>query len=145
MPGWKDIDPTAIGPYLKIIWSWKYDRDSDSFTGRLAGDDIIRVFGENPRGMRMQDFFAGKQFDMIFERHRRVVVEPAFARGFGQVFVHAQRYGQGERIIMPLASDGLHGDGILGATLYEMDLSKKMEAKAKPYLEAEKVVFFPLG
>ncbi len=144
MPGWRDIDPTAIAPYLNIIWSWKYDRRSDSFTGRIAGDDIIQVFGENLRGKRMKDFFAGKHYDMVFARHKRVVTEPAFVHGSGQVFIHAQRYGLGERIIMPLAADGVHGDGILGATIYSTNPNVQQDAIPERYLEAEKVDFFPI-
>jgi hypothetical protein len=144
MPGWKDIDPTAIGPHLKIIWSWKYDSSSDSFTGRIAGDDITQVFGESLRGKRMKDFFAGKHYDMVFTRHKRVVTEPAFAHGSGNVFIHARHYGLGERIIMPLAADGVHGDGILGATIYSLNPNAQQGTIPERYLEAEKVDFFPI-
>jgi hypothetical protein len=92
----------------------------------------------------MEDFFRNKQYDVIFARHKRVVTEPAFAHGVGKVFIHARRYGQGERIIMPLAADGLHGDGILGATVYAMTANTPRDPAAKQALVAEKVDFFAL-
>jgi len=144
MPAWKDIKPEAIAPYLAMIWSWKYDRDTDSFTGRLAGEDIIAAFGSNLRDKPMAVFFADWQYDMIFARHRRVVIEPAFAHGTGAVFIHAGRYGQGERIIMPLAADGMLGDGIIGATLYPLPADRLNREASMKYLEVEKVDFFPL-
>ncbi|MDE2165425.1 MAG: PAS domain-containing protein [Alphaproteobacteria bacterium] len=144
MPGWKDLDPSAIAPHLRIVWSWKYDRSTDSFVGRLAGEDIIAVFEEDPRGKRMEDFFRNRQYDMVFARHKRVVAEPAFAHGVGQVFIHAKRYGQGERIIMPLAADGVHGDGIFGATIYTIAANAPYNPAAKRELVAEKVDFFAL-
>ena len=47
-----------------------------------------------------------------------MVFEPAFYRSKGLVFIHLDRYGIGERIMLPLAADGENGDGILGATIY---------------------------
>lgn len=144
MPAWKDIKPEAIAPYLGIIWSWIYDRDTDSFTGRLAGEDIIAAFGQTLRGKPMAVFFARMHYETIFARHRRVVTEPAFAHGQGAVFIHADRYGQGERIIMPLASDGIQGDGIFGATVYPLKPNAEAGDVPREYLAAEQVDFFPL-
>ena len=144
MPGWSNIDPVAIGHDLSIVWSWKYDEDSDSFTGRLAGEDIVEAFGENLRGKRMEDFFAERQFPLIFARHKRIVTEPAFARGSGPVFIHAKRYGQGERVIMPLAADGVHADGLFGATIYDMEPRRAPEATRVGYVDTERVDFFAL-
>jgi hypothetical protein len=118
MPGWGDIDPTEIVRQLPLIWSWRYDRETEKFTGRLSGEEINHAFGRSLRGMAMEEFFAPDQFENIYRRHRRVVTEPCFAHGTGAVFIHAGRFGEGERIIMPLAADGLHGDGIIGATQY---------------------------
>jgi len=143
MPGWRDIDAIAIARHLPIVWSWKYDRDTDRFTGRLSGEDINAVFGKSIRGVAMKEFFADWQYDLIFARHKRVVVEPAFARGSGPVFIHARKYGSGERIILPLADDGVHGDGILGATVYQVLPAGRGEAlRVEPQLET--VDFFPL-
>jgi hypothetical protein len=64
MPGWRDIDPAAIARYLPIIWSWKYDHRTDSFTGRLSGQDINAVFGKSIRGVPMKDFFADWQYEL---------------------------------------------------------------------------------
>jgi hypothetical protein len=143
MPAWRDIDPAAIVPYLRIVWSWRYDSASDTFIGRLAGDAIIDAFGESLRGKPMQDFFRGRQYEQMFARHKRVVTEPAFAHGVGPVFMHAGRHGQGERIIMPLAMDGVHGDGLFGATIYAPRSTAPDDA-TRQNLVAESVDFYPL-
>jgi hypothetical protein len=119
MPGWNDIRPAKISRHLSILWSWRYDRPTDSFTGRLAGDAIEAIFGKSFRGTAMTDLFDPSEYPAIFARHRRVVTEPCFFRGHGVVFRHLSRYGRGERIIMPLADNGADGDGILGATVYQ--------------------------
>jgi hypothetical protein len=144
MPGWKDIDPVAIARHLSLVWSWKYDRSTDLFTGRLAGEEINAAFGKSLRGAAMKEFFAERQYELIFARHKRVVAEPAFAHGSGPVFIHAERYGMGERIILPLATDGLCGDGILGATITGRTRNERHDAAARQNPLVEKVVFFPL-
>ncbi len=35
------------------------------------------------------------------------------------VFEHADHFGLGERIMLPLSSDGATGDGLIGATEYK--------------------------
>lgn len=121
MPGWRDLSPSKITSQLPIIWSWKYDPARDDFTGRLAGDAIETVFGKSFRGARMDEIFMPKQLPLVFARHRRVVSQPCFFRGCGVVFGHLDRYGVGERIIMPLSETGGACDGLLGATVYETD------------------------
>lgn len=119
MPSWADIQPSQIAAQLPIIWSYKYDRTTDVFTGRLAGDQIEQIFGKNFRGAPMSALYPEEDFPRLFARSKRVVCEPALYRGEGMVFKHVDHYGHGERIMMPLADDGIVGDGILGATHYK--------------------------
>lgn len=118
MPAWTDIRPSALVAQLPILWSWKYDIASDNFIGRLAGDAVEAIFGRSFRGASMTDIF-GPDHAAIFARHKRVATEPAFFHGQGLVFRHLDRYGLGERIILPLSDSGGPADGILGATVYE--------------------------
>jgi hypothetical protein len=120
LPGWSDIQPSLIAAQLPIIWSYKYDRVSDSFIGRLAGDKIERMFGKSFRGSPMNEIYPKEDFPILFARSKRVVCEPALFRGEGMVFKHIDRLGRGERIILPLADDGVAGDGLLGVTQYQL-------------------------
>ena len=119
MPGWKDIRPSAIATQLPLIWVYRYDRATDTFVGRLAGDSIEQVFGKSFRGTPMKDIYPEADYPRLFARARRVTCEPAFYRGTGTVFRHVDRYGEGERIMLPLSDDGVQGDGLLGATIYD--------------------------
>lgn len=119
MPAWNDIRPSAIAAHLPLLWAWKYDAAADAFTGRLAGDAIEAIFGRSFRGATMADLFAPDENARIFARHRRVVTGPYLFHGSGVVFRHLDRFGTGERIIMPLSDSGGGCDGILGATVYD--------------------------
>ncbi|MBI3506119.1 MAG: PAS domain-containing protein [Proteobacteria bacterium] len=142
MPGWSDIEPGAIARQLPIVWAWNYDRGADRFTGRLAGEEINAAFGKSLRGADMAEFFKEFEYEVIVERYRRIVNEPCFFYGDGQVFRHVQRVGVGERIIMPLAADGEIADGLIGATLYKFRTS---EVPADRPSMGQNVTFIPLA
>jgi hypothetical protein len=89
----------------------------------------------------MAEFFRDYDYETIYRRHKRVVSEPACAHGQGQVFAHAKRFGLGERIIMPLAEDGRHCDGLFGATIYRIDGVKLTDANV---FQGERVTFHPI-
>jgi hypothetical protein len=144
MPAWRDIDPTAIKQQLEIIWSWKYDRAADCFTGRLAGERIYRIFGRSLRRKPMAEFFSANVYQRVFARNKRVVTEPVLFHGIGRVFHLGNRSGHGERIILPLAEDGVNGDGILGATVYELTAPLD-EPRIDDGLTGEIEAFVPIG
>jgi hypothetical protein len=143
MPGWSDIDPAAIARQLPIVWAWIYDRAADRFTGRLAGEEINAAFGKSLRGADMAEFFRDFEYETILQRYRRIVNEPCFFHGEGQVFLHARRVGFGERVILPLAADGETADGLFGATLYAYSPSG---LPADPVIrKGQTVTFVPLA
>ena len=119
MPGWSSIKPSAIAAHLPIVWAFKYDPATDTFTRRLVGDRIVSLFaGKSTRGGDMSEGYPADQYPAVFARNKRIVTEPALMHGRGVMFRHLRRHGSGERIMMPLADDGEHGDGIFGATEY---------------------------
>jgi hypothetical protein len=128
MPAWADIKPSAIAAQLSIVWSYRYDPATDTFTGRLAGERITAIFGKSLRGVPMSEIYPPNEYPALFARTKRVIVEPALMRGHGVVFRHLNRFGTGERIVMPLADDGIHGDGVFGATEYSVTSEPSLEA-----------------
>jgi len=119
MPAWSDIDPSRLTAQLPLIWSYKYDREADLFTGRLAGHFIERLFGKSFRGSPMAELYPPEEYPRLFARTKRVTCEPALYRAEGMVFRHVDHFGHGERIMMPLADDGVTGNGVIGATIYQ--------------------------
>jgi hypothetical protein len=144
MPAWRDLDALALGRNIRYVWSWKYDRATDGFTGRLAGEEIDLAFGKSLRGAAMREFYTPQVYDLVFPRHRRVVTEPGFMYGEGMLFAHMGRTVVGERIVMPLADDGAHGDGIIGGTLYRPMPQQDEDRALGPDYQPEQVTFFPL-
>lgn len=119
MPSWDQIRATELVKQLPIIWSYSFDRATGQFTGRLAGERISQAFGRNILGISPEEVHPPEALGWVKAMFMRVVSEPAVYRGSGRVFKELDRDGLGERIILPLASDGAVADGILGATEYD--------------------------
>jgi hypothetical protein len=119
MPSWEDLRPKAIAAQLPIVWSYKFDPATGAFTGRLAGDRIAQIYGKSFRGLSLVEAQAPEAFASVYAVFSRVVREPAVYRCGGRIFRQRDQFGSGERIMLPLSSDGVSGDGILGATEYE--------------------------
>jgi hypothetical protein len=118
MPAWSDIRPAAMSPQLPIIWSYQFRRETREFTARLAGERIEQIFGKSFRKLSLSEAHSEGSFSWARELLERAVMEPAIHRSSGRVFKHLGRLGYGERIVLPLSSDGVLSDGILGATEY---------------------------
>jgi len=120
MPAWRDIDPTVIGKYLPMVSAWRYDFALGTFIGRLAGEEILAALGTGIRGRPIEECHPAAQ--IVLERYKMVMTAPCVMYSTGRVYIEAGRYGTGERIVLPLADDGINGDGVIGATEYRLNL-----------------------
>jgi hypothetical protein len=116
MPAWSDLSPSAIAPHLKQIWVFKYDCTAGDFTARLAGNRAMVGFGKSFRGTPLRDIHPPHVFELAQAHMTKVVTERAAYYCSGKLFKVGAQVIDGERIMLPLASDGHHGDGVLGAT-----------------------------
>jgi hypothetical protein len=119
MPSWSQIRPSCIAPHLTRVWSFRYDRDEDEFTARLAGNRIMAGFGKSFRGTPLKELHASPVLEKVHANLLRLVLEPCVYRSTGKLFQQGVYTSEGERIALPLASDGSHGDGALGASEYD--------------------------
>ena len=122
MPSWQDLRPSRIAAQLPIVWVYKYDRQTQQFTGRLAGDRITRYCGKNFRGIQLEELHPPEILPRAYAHMKRLVEEPALYHCAGTLFRQRERTGVGERIILPLAGDGVHADGVIGASDYDYAL-----------------------
>jgi len=118
MPSWEQIRPARIAKQLPIVWVYKYDRATGRFVGRLAGDKINQIVGRNVCGLPLEKVFQHEGLNWVHRTLKRVAEEPAIYYGTGFVFKWLNRSGTGERIVLPLSSDGIVANGVLGATEY---------------------------
>lgn len=118
MPSWSDVNPSRIAAHLSNVWSFRYDAEAGEFFGRLVGQRIARHIGKDFRGLRLAEAYPPEAIDWATRVFKRVVHEPALYGHLGIMFTQMEQPGSGERIILPLSSDGQRADGLLGATIF---------------------------
>ena len=144
MPAWRAIDPSAMKHHLPKVWAWRFDTRSGTFIGRLAGEEIIAVLGANIHGKRLDECFSAVASGLVLERYKAVMDGPNLMHSYGKVFLHAGGQGTGERIVLPLADDGIQGDGVIGATVYRLGIGLTGLDKASIDHQNEIIDFYPL-
>lgn len=116
MPSRRDIDPMRLGPVLPIIWISDYEPAAGTFRYRLAGEKVNELWGQPVAGRLLSDFSPPERFEATNESFLKVMREGAALMARGAVFRCSGRIGLGERLILPLSSDGVAADGLIGAT-----------------------------
>lgn len=143
VPAWKDIKPAGMAGQLSMVWVFEYDRESGEFIGRIAGE---RIFGgaavRKFRGTPLRDFHAADHYPRVLEHALYLVREPALAIYSGTLFRQRDRLGTGERIVMPLSSDGVACDAVLGASDYVFPVTNPDYGPIEVLIDGER--FFSL-
>lgn len=137
MPSWQQLKPSRIAAQLPIVWAYKYDRVTEQFTGRLAGDRITRSLGKSFRGIRLEDVHPPTTLPHMYRTLKRGVDTPQLYHFRGVLFRQRDRVATGERIGLPLSSDGVNVDGIIGASDYDYPLANPDYAPIELISEGE--------
>jgi len=116
MPSRRDIDATRLGPVLSIIWVNTYEPAAGSFRYRLAGEEVNEIFGGSVAGRLLSDFVVGDRYVATQRNFLKVIGDEVALLASGPVYRCADRIAMGERLALPLSSDGVTADGIIGAT-----------------------------
>jgi len=118
MPSWADLPPHVLSPYFKQLWGYQYDSKTEEFTGRLAGNRLSKWVGPTFSGVRLQDFVPCSSYEASKQHLTKIVTTPLAGRSSGRLFTVSDFAVTGERIALPLATDGKTGEGVLGASDY---------------------------
>jgi len=118
MPSRRALDPVRIPSVLSIIFLCDYERDTGRLRYRLAGEEIRGAYDEEITGRCQDEVFAGAERDRHLARVRRIMENPTIIHATGEVYGFAGRRGTGERLGLPLSTDGTTADGVVGATVY---------------------------
>lgn len=135
MPSRRDIDPLSLGPVLPFIWLSDYEADYGTFRYRLAGEEVNAVFGSRITGKLLSEIVKGQRFVNVNQLFLRVITEEIALHAEGPVYRCTDRMTLGERLVLPLSSDGRTADGLIGVTVRgeSVDLSSDTAQQEQKY------------
>ena len=115
MPALADIDPIGMPWALARIWLCDRLTDSDRFRFRLAGEKINTFWGQSIAGKYLDEIVPPERIQPATEKLRMVCQLPAIVHDRVCLTLTDEIARDGERIILPLSSDGVSVDALLGA------------------------------
>lgn len=123
MPARRGIDPARIPSLLAHLFVYDYHAETDRFFCRLAGEEIFAAAGIHGARKFLEDLFVSPTLERMRDRYRRVIGRPgggrpAILHAKGLLRVASGYHIPGERLVLPLATDGETADGLVGATIY---------------------------
>ncbi len=139
MPSRRDLDAARLGPVLPIIWVNEYEPPAGTFRYRLAGEEVNEIFGTSVAGKLLSDFVGGDRFEPVNNNFLKVIREEAALLATGPIYSCTDRIALGERLALPLSTDGETADGIIGATSRETMVDLKSIS-----MREQKVTLIPL-
>jgi hypothetical protein len=122
MPAFTDLQTDRIAQHLGHVWGFDYDREKDSFTGRLAGSVIMHSFGKSFLGTPLIELHPPPAFEAAEAALMRTISMPACSRWTGGLYKVGNHVIEGERVVFPMGTDPEHPDGVLGACWFETTL-----------------------
>jgi hypothetical protein len=126
MPSFEQLQLSSLPDPIRRIWVYRYE--GGRFTGRLADDKISKDIGKNFHNLPLEEAHTAATYLWVHRVLTRTVTEPAIYRSSGTLYRQAGRLIAGERIALPLAGDGITGDGVLGVSYFrEPDLEGPCE------------------
>lgn len=118
IPDWDDLKLENLSGQLGRIWAFDYDPKAGSFTGRLAGSNIMLGFGKNFLGTPLRALHPDHVFEVAHANFLQIVTGPACCLWSGKLFRTGEKVVEGERLILPMGTDG-KTVGLLGASDYQ--------------------------
>ncbi len=121
MPSRTAIDPAAIVNVLPYIYVYDFRSDSGRFFNRFAGEHIYNTSGVRGGRRFLDELFTLPVSETIRGWFMRVVGIPSVAHmGVAVKYASGDEI-PGERLILPLSSDGRTADGLIGASVYSRE------------------------
>jgi hypothetical protein len=117
MPSRRDIDALCLGPILPHIWLCDYEAERNTFRYRLAGEEVNAAFGCRLAGCLLSDVVLSERFETVNRIFLRVMQEKLALHAEGPIYRCTDRVNLGERLVLPLSSDGETADGLVGVTV----------------------------
>jgi hypothetical protein len=120
VPSVRDFDPVDVGPLLTHLWMARWEREAQDFVYRLAGEGILSANRRPMRLLPLSKIYSPAIASSLRVRYQRICTTPAIYHAQGTIYVHLDRFGTGERLILPLLDMTGSPTMVIGCTVYAL-------------------------
>lgn len=116
-----EIDPLAF--HKALSKAWIYERMAkDEFICRLAGDDVRSMYDRPIVGCSLAKLIRAQNAPEVMAHHEAILATPGIGYMTGRVYLQSlDRFGTGERLLLPALDEQGAARFIWGATSYHFD------------------------
>jgi hypothetical protein len=114
MPARPDIDPVEVPRLLSNLMLVSVAGDPPRFGFRLVGTEIVARYGAELTGRDLDEIDLGNELGSVRSQYEETVREAAPTYCRHAIETKGGRYLRYERLLLPLARDGVHVDMLLG-------------------------------
>lgn len=127
-----EIDPLAFHKALSRVWI--YERTAkDEFICRLAGDEVRSMYDRPIVGCSLMDMIRVQHAPDVMAHHEAIMAMPGVGYMTGRVYLQSlERYGIGERLLLPALDERGAPRFIWGATCYNVPTAEQDTALEAP-------------
>lgn len=118
IPSQRVFDPVEIGPLLRNTWMARWSQEDQDFVYRLAGENILAASHHPMRHKPLSKIFDSGHAESVRHRYQVICATPLLHYSQGQIYSHIDRYGTGERLVLPLQDRDGRTTTVLGCTVY---------------------------
>lgn len=118
LPCLEDFDPLRVPDLLPNIWLLGWQEENGDFVCRIAGEAVLLAHKRPMHHRSLSQIYGSSHGTALRERYRRVCSEPCAYHVVGLIYTKIDRFGLGERLILPLLDRDGRTPLILGCSLY---------------------------
>jgi len=120
VPAKRDFDPFQVPSLLRYAWLYRLDSPTGDFVCLLAGEDVNHAWGRSIKGETLADVVGEDEHPGILRRWRELLEVPQIQYGQRDEQLTNQALWKAERLLLPMSSDGVQADHIIGVSLYRL-------------------------
>ncbi len=117
VPSLSDFDPTEVPRHLPLIWLVGWDAEAGDYVYRVAGEMVLAAHQCPMRGVPLSQIYRSAVAATVRNRFNRICREANLYYAAGTIYSEPDRFGVGERLVLPMVGQDGSDMQVLGCTV----------------------------
>ncbi len=117
-PSRTDLDPLNMRAALEIVFILDFEAESRRLRYRLSGEKVNDVYGVSLAGRYLDEILGAEAYEKSWSRNELLIKVPYIRYNIGYIYGQRREIWLGQRLLLPLVTNGRSVDGILGVVVF---------------------------